>query len=124
MSIDWEINIPWAMIGARFEAATPIALDRGAEHLRAVAVGRTPDASGHLRGEAGVTTTGAGFDSVSDVKYGGPYAAFQNRGMRADGSHVIRNRPAGGQTGFLTQSVADQREAILTIIRDTIVQLS
>lgn len=35
----------------------------------------------------------AGFDII--------YAAYQHRGKRFDGSYKIRNRPAGGKTGFL-----------------------
>jgi hypothetical protein len=29
------------------------------------------------------------------------YAMYQHQGRRADGSHIIRNRPAGGETFFL-----------------------
>lgn len=120
MAADWEINFPLEMIPAQLEAATPIALARGGEVVRAKAVERTPNRTSHLAGSAGVTVTGAGVDSVAEVKYSGPYAAFQNRGMRADGTHVITNRPAGGQTGFLTETMRDQEQAALDAIADTI----
>lgn len=126
MSIDWEMNIPWAMFEGAIEAAAPIALERGAEHIRTVAVSRTPNrvGSGALAGSAGVTVWGSGLDCYAEIKYPLVYSAFQNRGMRADGSHVIRNRPAGGMTGFLSTTMVDQREAVLQIIADTIAQLS
>lgn len=112
------------MFAGKIEAAVPIALGRGAEHLRTVAVSRTPNRTGGLAGSAGVTVYGSGLSCYAEVKYPGPFAAFQNRGMRATGDYIIRNRPAGGMTGFLSVSVADQREAILAIIADTIGQLS
>jgi hypothetical protein len=124
MSIDYEMRIDFSMFEAAIEAAVPIALERGGEHVRAVAVARTPNATGHLAGSAGVAVFGSGIDCYADVKYPGPYAAFQNRGMRADGTHVIRKRPAGGQTGFLTDTMIDQREPVLQIIADTIRQLA
>lgn len=125
MSIDWEMNIPWDLFLGKIEAAVPIALGRGAEELRKAAVERTPKGTpAHLAPSAGMDVQGAGFDCYADVKYPGPYAAFQNRGMRADGSHIIRKRPAGGMTGFLSLTVIDHREAVLKVIADTIAQLS
>jgi len=41
----------------------------------------------------GSTSWLAGFDII--------YAAYQHRGRRYDGTRVIKNRPAGGKTGFL-----------------------
>lgn len=122
MSIDFEMRLDLGMIRAELEAIVPIALERGAEAVRAKAVERTPDQSGHLRGEGGVTVTGAGTAAVADIKFGGPYAAYQNRGMRADGTHVIRNRPHGGQTGFLTETMADSVQLATDVVADTIRQ--
>lgn len=34
------------------------------------------------------------------------YAAYQHEGHRADGSHVIRNRPGGGQSKFIEAPLA------------------
>lgn len=124
MSIDWEMNIPWDLIKARLEAAAPIALARAAEHVRGVAVSRTPNETGHLAGSAGVTVHGSGVGTVADVKYPGPYAAYQNRGRRWDGTHIIRNRPAGGQTGFLTDTVVDEQQTVRDIIAQTLRELS
>ncbi len=124
MSIDFEMRIPWGMFEAAMEAAVPIALARGAEQVRTVAVSRTPNRTGGLAGSAGVTVYGSGLDCYAEVKYPGPFAAFQNRGMRADGTYVIKKRPAGGMTGFLTLTMVDQREPVLQIIADTIRQLS
>lgn len=122
MSIDFEMRLEFGMLDTALEAIVPIALARGAEVVRAKAVERTPNRDNHLAGSAGVTVTGAGRDAVAEVKYGGPYAAFQQRGMRADGTHVIRNRPAGGQTGFLAESMNDQQDAALDAVADTIRQ--
>ena len=124
LSIDWQMNIPWAMFEGAIEAAAPIALERGAEHIRTVAVSRTPNRTGGLANSAGVTVYGSGLDCYAEVKYPGPFAAYQNRGMRATGDYIIRNRPAGGMTGFLSTTMVDQREAVLQIIADTIAQLS
>lgn len=124
ISIDWQMSIPWDMFKGAIEAAVPVALERGAEHVRTVAVSRTPNRTGHLAGSAGVTVYGSGVDCYAEVKYPGPYAAFQNRGMRATGDYIIRNRPAGGMTGFLSTTMVDQRQAVLDIIADTIRQLT
>lgn len=123
MSIDFEMNLNFGLLGAQVEAAMPIAIARAAEAVRGVAVARTPNQSGHLAGSAGVTTNGFGDTVNALIKYPGPYAAFQNRGMRADGTHAIRNRPAGGQTGFLTQTMQDQEQLALDVMADTISQL-
>lgn len=34
------------------------------------------------------------------------YAMYQHQGRRADGTHIIRNRPAGGETFFLKKTIA------------------
>jgi len=39
----------------------------------------------------------AGYDII--------YAMYQHQGRRADGSHVIKNRPAGGKSFFLSSNV-------------------
>ena len=39
----------------------------------------------------------AGFDLA--------YAMYQHQGRRADGTHIIRNRPAGGESFFLSKTV-------------------
>lgn len=124
MSIEYEFDIPWGMFRAATEAAIPVALARAAEHVRGVAVERTPHASGHLAGSAGVTVIGSGAASEALIKYEGPYARFQEKGMRADGTHIIRRRPAGGMTGFLETAMVTERDAALRIIADTISALA
>lgn len=65
----------------------------------------TPVEEGTLK--ASIHTDGAEVsgDTVSGtVQTGGEssaYAAYQHEGMRADGSHVIVNRPGGGQSKFI-----------------------
>lgn len=42
-------------------------------------------------------TLQAGYDII--------YAMYQHQGRRADGTHIIRNRPAGGKTFFLKSNI-------------------
>ena len=46
------------------------------------------------------------------------YAMYQHRGMRADGSHIIENRPAGGETGFLNNTLESEIGGYIDIIQD------
>lgn len=130
MSIDFEMKLDFGMLTAQMEAVAPIALTRAAEAVRGVAVSRAADDTGHLRGEAGVTAefkavevTGAGLNAVADLKFPGPYAAYHNRGMRADGTHIIRNHWHGGEAGFLTKTMVDQKPLALAMLADSFRQL-
>lgn len=40
-----------------------------------------------------------------DAVYNIIYAMYQHQGRRADGTHIIRNRPAGGKSFFLKDTV-------------------
>jgi hypothetical protein len=63
---------------------------------------RVPRATGDLLNSWEVQkkdslTVEAGFNII--------YAQYQHQGMREDGTYIIRNRPAGGETYFLKKSV-------------------
>lgn len=50
----------------------------------------------------------AGYDTV--------YAMYQHQGRRKDGTHIIRNRPAGGKSFFLKKAIDENQELILNEI--------
>jgi hypothetical protein len=50
----------------------------------------------------------AGFDII--------YAMYQHQGRRADGTHIIRNRPAGGKSFFLKLAIDENEEKIFTYL--------
>lgn len=41
------------------------------------------------------------------VVFTAPHAVYQHEGMRLDGTHVIVNRPAGGESKFLESVIND-----------------
>ena len=47
----------------------------------------------------------AGFDT--------DYAMYQHQGRSKDGTHIIRNRPAGGKTFFLKKAIDENEEMIM-----------
>ena len=55
-----------------------------------------------------------------EAGYDVEYAEYQHRGSRRDGTHIIRNRPAGGQSDFLyetvEQNIDDYNDTILNEI--------
>jgi hypothetical protein len=46
------------------------------------------------------------------VGYNEEYAMYQHQGVRKDGSRIIRNRPGGGESFFLTSTVQDNKDAL------------
>jgi len=54
-------------------------------------------------------------DNLIEVGFDIIYAAYQERGMREDGTKVIQNRPAGGKTRFLGDTVDDNLEKYYAI---------
>lgn len=47
--------------------------------------------------------------------YNTEYAAYQHQGIRADGTYIIRNRPGGGETYFLTNTVNENRKNLINL---------
>jgi hypothetical protein len=50
--------------------------------------------------------------------YNTEYASYQHQGIRADGSFVIRNRPGGGETYFLTNTVNENRKNLINLYHE------
>jgi phage gpG-like protein len=46
------------------------------------------------------------------VGYNTEYAAYQHQGVRADGTHIILNRPGGGESFYLTGPVKQNEKAL------------
>lgn len=108
MSIEYDFGLSFDEIRSAIAAATPIALGKAAEHVRAVAAELTPVQSGHLVGSAGVTVVG----NEAQVKYAGPYARYQHYGL--DFRHTK------GQALFLEQPMITEADKVNQIIADTL----
>jgi len=80
----------------------PKALEKVAEQIRIDSRDKVPQDTRELVNswtveKKGDLTLEAGYDIV--------YAMYQHQGRRADGTHIIRNRPAGGQSFFLKSTI-------------------
>jgi len=51
------------------------------------------------------------------------YAMYQHQGRRADGTHIIRNRPAGGQTFFLKKTIDTNLQKYFDLFERTVFKL-
>jgi hypothetical protein len=85
-------------------AAIPEAAAKGMEHLRTVAVSKTPIETGHLRAEAEVKVN----DDGAEVYYPGPYARYQH--------YELQLRHEDGQALYLEQPLVTETQAILAIV--------
>lgn len=45
--------------------------------------------------------------------YNTEYASYQHQGVRKDGTRVIRNRPGGGESFFLSKPIQDNKDYLL-----------
>jgi hypothetical protein len=98
--------------------AVMFALAKVALEIRGDVIPRTPRGIGDLmnswRIEKGIQDDlEIGFDII--------YAAYQERGKREDGTHVIQNRPAGGETGFLKNTIEDGLDKYYKLFGDTVI---
>lgn len=48
------------------------------------------------------------------------YAMYQEMGKRADGTHVIRNRPAGGKTFFMKSTIEENTKKYIKMYEDLV----
>ncbi|MCA4132942.1 HK97 gp10 family phage protein [Arthrobacter sp. M4] len=92
-------------IEERVDAAIPDAAFKAMEHLREVAVSRTPLESGDLR--AGASTVNAIDKSGASVYYPGPYARYQEY-------EILRHEV--GQRLYLTSAVETETPKVLEIL--------
>lgn len=108
--MEWDIHLEGLdETVAAIEAAKPIALARGAEHVRGVSVELAPVLEGNLRASAGVTVS----DDAAHVTYDSVYARYQHYGL--DFRH-----PQGGQALYLEQPMITEAETVAQIMADTI----
>jgi len=80
--------------------------ERVAEELSRKSLEQVPEDTGDLKDSIHTETT----DETVKVYYTSPYAAYQHEGMRADGTRVIQNRPAGGNSKFLERPWKDNKD--------------
>lgn len=107
--LDWEMDFSGLdEFAAALPEVMPIALMRGAEHVRGVAVELTPKEVGDLRGSAGTRAVG---DEVW-IEYDSVYARYQHYGL--DFRHSV------GQALFLEQPMVTEARAVQQIIADTV----
>lgn len=86
-----------------------------ANQIREDAKARVPNDTGEL--EASYHSFNEGNSLF--VGYGAEYASYQHQGRRRDGSRIIRNRPAGGETYFLKNTlIANKNKYAVLIGRD------
>jgi len=50
--------------------------------------------------------------------YNTEYAAIQHQGMRKDGTHIIRNRPGGGESFFLSGTIEKYQKQLLAFLQE------
>jgi hypothetical protein len=54
------------------------------------------------------------------VGYNSEYASYQHQGVRKDGTRIIVNRPAGGESFFLTQTVQQNQNQLVEFTKERI----
>jgi hypothetical protein len=104
MGIEFEFHLDLDRLIRAEEAATPEAIAKGLEHIRGVAVERTPVDTGNLAGSAAVHVDG----SEGSITYDGPYARYQHE--RLDLRHET------GQAKFLESSLMEEGGKAFEII--------
>lgn len=102
---DFRIHLD--QITAEVIAAIPQAAAKGMEHLRTVAVSKTPIETGNLRGSEEVKV----HDDGAEVYVPGPYARRQHFELSWRHEH-------GGQALYLEQPLVQETPKILQIVTD------
>jgi hypothetical protein len=92
-------------------AAIPEAAAKGMEHLRLVAVNKTPLETGHLRGSAEVKPDPMG----AEVYFPGPYARYQEYGVSHHGKELHHEV---GQSFYLISSLMQETPTVLAIVTE------
>lgn len=104
MSATVRIDSRAVAVKAQIEQNLSSAVGAMANAILSTSRMKAPKKDNHLRSSAAVRGTGL----TRDVVYGSasvPYAAYQERGMRANGSHKVRNYTTPGtQAHFLEES--------------------
>lgn len=95
-------------VDAAMTDLVPLAVGRGAEHVRTVAIPLTPLRDGDLRAGAGVTVHG----DEAHLTFKGPYARRQH--FELDWKHTT------GQALYLEQPMRTEADAVIQIMSDTL----
>lgn len=103
-----DLRVVLERVTEGMEELMPIAVARGMEHIRGVAVTLTPKETGQLAGSAGVTVSG----DEAELLYPGPYARYQH--YRLDLRHTV------GQALYLEQPMRTEADTAMNIIADTL----
>lgn len=85
---------------AEIKQRTSMGIRRATQDFRRIARPKTPFKTGDLANRVLEQVLGL----AGAVAWLVVYAPYQERGARADGSHVIRRRPSGGQSRFAESS--------------------
>ena len=96
-------TIDFSRVHAAIEQGCLTAMPMVLALIESNANAKAPHDSGDLIGSSGTIPQGL----EGTVYYDADYAPYQHEGQRKDGSHVIRNRPAGGESYFLKSVVED-----------------
>lgn len=102
MAVYFENNMP--LVKTRSNNAETLVLRQMLEDTYLYATPVTPLKDGHLRAAVNrrMETPTKGY-----IEWTAPYASYQDRGMRADGSRVVRNyTTAGTHARFASESVS------------------
>ena len=97
-------------------------LDLGEEILR-ISDPKVPKRSGELK-SSGFPELGNGkvFKEGGKllVGYNSEYAGYQHQGIRKDGTRIVKNRPAGGQSFFLSATLDENRTQFMQFYKERI----
>lgn len=96
MSIEWDINLDLMGVINRTRVAVPPAAEAGMQHVREVAVERTPLEESTLRDSATVHPE----ESGASITYNGPYARYQH--------FKLNLRHETGRDHYLSSAVLDE----------------
>lgn len=99
--IDYKELLQQFSLFNKREVSTAVnkALSKVAIQIRRDSINKVPRAKGGLINSWKVEKS----DLTIEMGYDIIYAMYQHQGRRADGTHIIRNRPAGGQSYYLSE---------------------
>jgi hypothetical protein len=95
------------------------ALSKVALEIRKNSIPLTPRGTGDLVNSWKVVKKD---ELTLEIGYDIIYAMYQHQGMREDGTYIIRNRPAGGQSFFLKDPIDQNLKKHFDIYDNTIME--
>lgn len=98
------------------ERAVKKALAKIGIETRRKVIPKTPRGDGDLVNSWKVESKNLSIEMGFDIVY----AMYQHQGMREDGTHIIVNRPGGGETYFLKNAIDENYEKLLEIFTETL----